>query len=231
MKNIRAVLFDLDHTLWDFRANSRETIGDLYQRHQLGASGVPSLDEFISVYERINHDMWNAYSLGEIGKEVLRKGRFANTLEKFSIHDDALAETLATDYVKESPLKKNLFPFVHESLTHLKGRYSLLMITNGFTEVQHVKVANSGLKPYFDHVIVSEQTGFKKPHKAIFDYAASLASTPADRCLMVGDNLETDIHGALAAGMQACLFDPYKEHQVAGAHSTINCLSELMERL
>ncbi len=92
MKNIRAVLFDLDHTLWDFRANSRETIADLYQRHHLEASGVPSLDEFILVYERINHDMWNAYSLGTIGKEVLRKGRFANTLERFSIHDDALAE-------------------------------------------------------------------------------------------------------------------------------------------
>ena len=231
MKNIRAVLFDLDHTLWDFRANSRETIADLYQRHQLQASGVTSFDEFISVYERINHDMWNAYSLGQIGKEVLRKGRFANTLERFSIHDDNLAEALATDYVRESPLKKNLFPFVHETLSHLQGRYRLLMITNGFTEVQHVKVANSGLKPYFDHVIVSEQTGFKKPHKAIFDYAASLASTTSERCLMVGDNLETDIHGALAAGMQACLFDPYKEHQLQDAHTTINCLSELMERL
>ncbi|MFM7768054.1 MAG: YjjG family noncanonical pyrimidine nucleotidase [Bacteroidota bacterium] len=231
MKNIRAVLFDLDHTLWDFRANSRETIADLYHRHQLQALGVLSLDEFISVYERINHDMWNAYSTGQIGKEFLRKGRFANTLERFSIHDDALAESLATDYVKESPLKKNLFPFVHETLSHLQGRYSLLMITNGFTEVQHVKVANSGLKPYFDHVIVSEQTGFKKPHKAIFDYAASLASTTSDKCLMVGDNLEADIDGALAAGMQACLFDPYKEHHLKDTHSTINCLSELMERL
>jgi len=231
MKNIRAVLFDLDHTLWDFRANSRETIADLYQRHHLEASGVPSLDEFILVYERINHDMWNAYSLGTIGKEVLRKGRFANTLERFSSNDDALAEALASDYVRESPLKKNLFPFVHEMLSHLQGRYGLLMITNGFTEVQHVKIANSGLKPYFDHIIVSEQTGFKKPHKAIFDYAASLASTTADRCLMVGDNLETDIQGALAAGMQACLFDPYKEHHLAGGHTSINCLSELMERL
>ncbi|MFM8949308.1 MAG: HAD family hydrolase, partial [Bacteroidota bacterium] len=99
MKNIRAVLFDLDHTLWDFRANSRETIADLYQRHQLQPLGVLSLDEFISVYERINHDMWNAYSTGQIGKEFLRKGRFANTLERFSIHDDALAESLAADYV------------------------------------------------------------------------------------------------------------------------------------
>jgi HAD superfamily hydrolase (TIGR01509 family) len=87
------------------------------------------------------------------------------------------------------------------------------------------------LKPYFDHIIVSEQTGFKKPHKAIFDYATSLASTTADSCLMVGDNLETDIQGALAAGMQACLFDPYKEHHLAGGHTSINCLSELMERL
>lgn len=231
MNNIRAVLFDLDHTLWDFRANSRETIGDLFQLHQLEAYGVPSLDEFITVYERINHDMWNAYSLGQIGKEVLRKGRFANTLERFSINDDVLAEALASDYVRESPLKKNLFPFVHETLSHLQGKYRLLMITNGFTEVQHVKVANSGLKPYFDHVIVSEQTGFKKPHRAIFDHAASLASSSSDTCLMVGDNLETDIHGALNAGMQACLFDPYKEHQACGSHTSINCLSELMGRL
>jgi len=231
MNQIKAVFFDLDHTLWDFKTNSRETIADLYLRYELSNMGIGNLDAFLSVYENINHEMWQAYGQGKIGKEHLRKGRFANTLMHFQITDDLLADSMATDYVQESPRKMNLFPFVHETLSYLSGKYSLALITNGFTEVQHVKIAHCGLRDYFNHVLISEQIGFKKPHPAIFTHAASLSSAMPDQCLMVGDNLDADIKGALDAGMKACLYDPESPPRLDGDYPIINCLSRLMSML
>lgn len=227
MSQIKAVFFDLDHTLWDFTTNSRETIGDLYRRHELNSLGIPDVEVFLSVYENINHEMWQAYAQGKIGKELLRKGRFANTFNHFQINDDHLAETLASDYVHESPLKTHLFPYVHETLSYLGSKYGLSLITNGFTEVQHVKIANCGLRDYFTHVLVSEQIGFKKPHPAIFHHAAALSRVLPEDCVMVGDNLEADVLGAIEAGMQACLFDPHDLHPAAKGYLKIGCLSEL----
>ncbi|MFN5324473.1 MAG: YjjG family noncanonical pyrimidine nucleotidase [Bacteroidota bacterium] len=227
MGTIKAVFFDLDHTLWDFEANSRQTISELYHRYGLETKGVVNVSDFIRVYERINHDMWEAYSKGMIAKEHLRKGRFAHTLDHFGIHDDELAECLAEYYVMESPVKTHLFPFVHEILGYLSDRVPMALITNGFHEVQRVKVRESRLDHYFDHVLISEQIGFKKPHQAIFLHAASLCAVPVDQCLMVGDNLDTDIAGALDAGMQACLFDPNGIHEPNARYSKVACLSEL----
>ncbi len=227
MKHIKAVLFDLDHTLWDFEANSRQTIAELFDRNRIGLLYGVEFPEFISVYERINHSMWAAYSIGELSKSSLRKGRFSMTLDHFGIHDEKLAECLAEDYVQESPRKTNLFPFVHESLTYLKQKYKLGLITNGFAEVQMVKIRQSNLSGYFDPVVISEQVGFKKPDPTIFQHAASLCGIHASSCLMIGDNLDTDIKGALDAGMYALHFDPYSIHGLNDSFGTIRCLSDL----
>jgi putative hydrolase of the HAD superfamily len=153
------------------------------------------------------------------------------TLEHFGIADAKLDEDLAEGYVMESPRKTHLFPHTHETLSHLKSKYRVGLITNGFSEVQQIKIRQSNLEAYFDHVIISEQVGFKKPDPIIFQHAAGLCKAHVSACLMIGDNLDTDIKGALDAGMDALLFDPLSRHPTRPEYGNIQCLSELQTLL
>src|SRR5688500_14189157 len=100
MSKYKAVFFDLDHTLWDFEMNSQSAIHDLFNMHNLSDLGVSSANDFISIYRDINHRMWDEYHRNKITKEMLRSGRFKRTLECFGIHDQKLAEVLATNYLQ-----------------------------------------------------------------------------------------------------------------------------------
>ena len=73
--------------------------------------------------------------------------------------------------------------------------------------MQYKKLAACGLRHYFDTIILSEDAGANKPSTQFFDYA--LHSSGADRAttLMIGDNLQTDILGAMNAGIDALLFN------------------------
>jgi putative hydrolase of the HAD superfamily len=208
MKKYKAVFFDLDHTLWDFDRNSEVTLKELFLSHKLEEKGVTGFDEFLSTYRQINAEMWDSYNRHEITTEQLRNGRFSRTLERFKISDSKTAAALSVEYLAISPTKSYLLPGSVEVLEYLSGKYSLHIITNGFREVQHIKIANSGIKSFFSHIHISEEIGFRKPHRSIFEHAVDSAGTIRDHCIMIGDNLEADIDGALNAGIDAVFFNP-----------------------
>ena len=231
MKKYKAVFFDLDHTLWDFETNSREAITEIFHQYQLTDLGIPGSDEFIETYRKINHRMWNEYSLNLISKETLRAGRFQMALAAFGIRNNELAETLSVMYLKSCPVKTNLFPGTKEILEYLSQKYSLHIITNGFKEVQHLKIGNTGLTHFFDQIHISEELGFKKPEPEIFHYAVKMARTVSENCIMIGDNLETDITGDENAGIDPVFFNPHKENTGRKVFYEINTLEELRKIL
>ena len=94
-------------------------------------------------------------------------------------------------------------------LEQLKNQFQLHIITNGFEEIQHVKLEFAGLNKYFECLITSEQARSKKPDAGIFYYALEQAGARAEESLMIGDDLEVDIIGASAVGMDTILFDPF----------------------
>jgi len=203
------VFFDLDHTLWDFETNSKETLRDLYEELGLGSMGVAGFEHFHQTYHHHNNIFWDRFRKGYITREELRWKRMWRTLLEYKVADEPLARQMAERYLEILPTKKNLFIDTLEILDYLKGKqYPMHLITNGFEKVQHAKIRNSGIGHYFTHVITSEQAGIMKPHVAIFEYAMQKTGARPDRSIMVGDTLDADIEGAINAGMDSAYFNP-----------------------
>ncbi|MCK5857452.1 MAG: YjjG family noncanonical pyrimidine nucleotidase [Bacteroidales bacterium] len=201
MTKYKHIFFDLDRTLWDFEKNSEEVFRDMYRVLKIEQKGIKDFDEFFASYRSVNHDLWDLYRMGKIDKEFLNYQRFYQTLYEFGIEDDELAKDMGKKYVEWSPLKKHLFPGTMELLEYLKPNYHLHIITNGFEEVQTVKLQESNLAQYFEQVIISETTPVKKPHPKIFKYAMHIAGAEVSNSLMIGDDVAIDIKGAAGVGM------------------------------
>lgn len=228
MKKYAHIFFDLDHTLWDFNRNSRETLTELFTNHKLADLNKFSLETFLQVYTRINERLWDHYRQNLITKEYLRSGRFHETLATFQHEDESLSEKLADDYISKSPYKGLLFPHVHETLNYLKKDYQLHIITNGFSEVQRIKMESAELLKYFTHIFISEEIGFKKPDPQIFYHAVKTCQTSIEKCLMIGDNIETDMEGAASVNMDHVFFNPEKlQTDYSKFNFEIDCLSKI----
>lgn len=210
-KAYKNLFFDLDHTLWDFERNSAESLQEMYVKYDLASLGIENSLRFEKEYKKINYAYWAAYRKEEITKEQLRVGRFRDTFAFFNIENNELADCLGDDYLSITPYKKHLFPNTIAVLDRLKEKYRLHIITNGFEEVQHIKMESSGLLPYFETIITSEQAKVKKPNPIIFEYALKATHANIGDSLMIGDNPEVDCKGAYDIGMDSVYFNPNKE--------------------
>ena len=200
----RHLFFDLDHTLWDFDANCRQTLEQLHIDLKLVDRGIDNFDQFYRNYLVHNDKLWARYRNGYIKQEELRIKRMWLTLLDFKVADEALARQLSELFLQLLPSRTLLFPDTVEVLNYLRDKgYGLHLITNGFEKTQHSKLKNSGLEGYFEQVITSESSNSLKPQKEIFLHAMERAKTHTAESLMIGDSLEVDVAGALNVGMDA----------------------------
>lgn len=221
------LFFDLDRTLWDFEKNSKKALQILFKDLKLDDK-IEHFNHFHHTYKRINAELWKLYGKGKLKKEQLRDARFIETLKYHEIHDTELATTLSNGYIEISPKQTNLFPDTLETLEELKRmKYSMHIITNGFEEVQYIKLEHSKLAPFFDVIVCSEAVGFNKPDPRVFQYAMQKAQTNASESFMIGDDREVDIFGAMQVGMQAILFDPENQYSKTNGEPKIQNLNEL----
>ncbi len=200
----RHLFFDLDHTLWDFDANARETLVDIYGIFELESRNVTPFEVFYRKYLHHNEILWNRYHNGFITADELKWKRMWRTLLDFKIGDEVLAKAISARFLEILPVKQNLFEHAKEILEYLTAKgYALHMITNGFEKTQWSKLNNSGLGHYFTHVITSEASNSVKPQKEIFEYAINKAGAVHKESIMIGDNLDADIKGAINAGIDS----------------------------
>ena len=225
------LFFDLDHTIWDFDKNAEETLHELYHTYNLKDLGLHSADRFIETYTFNNHQLWADYHVGKISKQVLRETRFAKTFTDLGVSPEHIPHQFEDDYVNICPTKTNLFPLAHETLSYLKDKYTLHVISNGFKESTEMKINNNGLDVYFENVIISEVVGVNKPDRAIFDHALNLAEAHVSESIMIGDSIEADIRGAQDYGMKAIYFNPGGKEKPEDVEHQIICLSELISIL
>ena len=224
---ITDIFFDLDHTLWDFQKNSALTFDFLLKKYKINID----LNKFLNIYIPINFSYWKLYRDEKITKEFLRYNRLKSSFEKLNISlSDDVINKIADDYVISLPVNNFLIKDTILVLDYLRNKYRLHIITNGFTEVQNKKIVNSQIKKYFHSIIDSETVGVKKPNIKIFDYALKVSGAKSKNSLMIGDNLEADILGALNAGFHAIHFN--NNNEAPHEHCLIlNELKSLLECL
>ncbi len=227
----RHLFFDLDHTLWDFETNADETLRELFQTHGFGRYGTFTVEQFTSVYSAINTALWRLYQANKITQQQLRAVRFVRTLTRLGVPETEIPATISAEFTDILPKKAAVFPHTHELLTYLKPKYNLHLITNGFNDIQAIKLASSNLTDYFQEVITSERSGHLKPDPRMFQHALTRTGATAAESLMIGDNLECDVLGAYNAGIDQVYFNPAKRGHRMQITYEISCLSELRDLL
>lgn len=230
MKHYSVLFIDLDNTLYDFSANSMAAYREVYALLEY-SRWFDDFEQYFAIYEEYNVQLWKRYAAGEITKDFLNAERYAHPLRVKNVPD---AETLGARFWDEAmmrlPLGKRLMPHAREVLEYLYSRYGLYILSNGFTELQSRKMQSAGIGHYFEGVVLSEDIGVNKPHPEIFEYALRVAGVEADDAVMIGDNYDVDIKGALDVGMDQIFYNINKDVMEAGRvlpTYTINSLLEL----
>lgn len=229
MVKYKVLFFDLDHTLWDYDTNSVEVLSEIYLKHI--SSDSSELEIFLKNFNKVNNALWDKYNKGKIDKEVIRKERFIKVLERSDIYDIPLAQYISEFYLFECPRRTHLIPDAIEVLEYLKNKYELHILTNGFDDVQEIKMTRAGIKKYFDKIITSETIGYKKPSKEYFEFAFNATNSKNNEAIMIGDNLKTDIAGANNVKMDSIYFNPSGYAKPHKATHEISALLDLKETL
>ena len=170
--NYKHIFFDLDRTIWDFDANSIETIKEIFTRYDL--ISYCTFEDFHEIYREINDNLWRDYRDNKTTKENLSWQRFYLTNKHFGNINESLSKHMSNDYIAISPTKTQMLPNAIETLEYLHKKYKLHIITNGFTDVQYNKLENCGIKNYFNSIFTSEEVGCNKPNADFFNFVISI---------------------------------------------------------
>ncbi len=229
---IKHLFIDLDDTLWDTYSNNRSTLEEMYHSHRW-CEYFDSFEAFFDIYWPHNEALWHEYRHGQIDKPTLTLLRFRRPFAgRLELSEDQVA-VWNTEFLSITGSKTQLCPYALETVQYLHRYYKLYILSNGFREVQYAKLMNSGLAPYFDRMILSEDAGINKPNKEIFDFALIKAKARKTESVMIGDSWDADIIGAANAGLTSIWYNPNRREcpddgKGAPAH-VISSLTDLMQ--
>lgn len=211
MKTKYTTLFvDLDDTIWDTQANNKEALREIYDTRGWNTY-FDSFKQFFDRYLPININLWSLYGQGKITKDELIVERLVRPLQSAMPIDRRLALDINEELLNRISVKTKLVDGAEEVLSYLTKSYQLVILSNGFTEVQFRKLRNSRIEHYFRHIILSDQVGVNKPHPEIFSIALKQAQAKPGETLMIGDSWDSDITGAHNRGIDQVWFNPEKK--------------------
>ena len=227
---LKAVFFDLDDTLlWDQKSVKEAFVATCeVAKEKYGVD----VEEFEEAVRKEARELYASYETYEFTKMIginpfeglwgnflddtddfrkmaqivptYRKEAWTRGLKALGIDDEAFGAELAERF----PAERRKKPFIYDEsftvLDELKGKYKLLLLTNGSPDLQNTKLTiTSELVPYFDEIVISGAFGRGKPDPTIFEHALERIGLNKDEVIMVGDNLMTDILGASRAGIKS----------------------------
>ena len=260
MKQYKAVFIDWDDTIGDFLGAAKLALQDMYEKYNL-SEYFASFEEFFLLYKPHNIELWDKYGKDLVTKEYLSFDRFffplmhgskfASTAQRtkegmmggsnksFPLGEDlgealtSLAEQLSEDFLNMTTARFSLLEGAEELVRYLAAKYPLTVVTNGFVEVQYEKFDKSGLRDCFAHIVLSEEVGCQKPNPRIFEEALRMNGLQAEDVVMIGDSWNSDIQGAINAGIDQIWIRKSKDPLPEGQSATylVQSLSEVMEIL
>lgn len=213
VEGVRWVWLDLDDTLIDFRANSLMALRLTYADCRLDCH-FGSCEEWTESYLRHNHALWDRYNRAEITQDYLRMHRFLDPVNERTPMSEAdfaaKAREMDTVYLDHLAQGKSMIEGAMQLVDHLRAHaYNIGILSNGFTDVQYRKLHTVGLDGKVDLVVLSDDIGVNKPDPRLYRHAMQRAAdTEPAHHLMIGDNPDTDIAGALRSGWRAIHFNP-----------------------
>ena len=216
MKQYKAIFIDWDDTIGDFHGAAKLALREMYDKYNLSCY-FTSHEEFVALYQPHNIELWDKYGKDLVTKEYLSIDRFLFPLMHGSYYKNGhtvqdgknvttqevvrLAMAMSEDFLALTTANFSLLPGAEELVRYLAEKYPLTVVTNGFVEVQYEKFEKSGLRDCFTHIVLSEEVGCQKPNPHIFHEALRLNGLAAEDVLMIGDSWNSDIQGAINAGI------------------------------
>ncbi len=216
---LRGILFDLDDTLADSAGTEEvvwEGVADVIARCVPGVDRVALRERYLDVLERHYAEL----AAGRIDFVTFRRRRLADALAPWGeVSDELLEQYIAAKNRVADEVRP--FPQAVATVRALRGAgIRVGVLTNGSSEFQRRKLETSGLGVELDAIAISGELGVAKPEREAFEQALALLGTRAEETAMVGDSLENDVAGALAAGLAAAVWLPGRRQGElpAGAH-------------
>jgi len=234
-KKYNDLFIDFDDTLYDTRGNAMQALKETFKAFNLSAHfSDPQM--FYDNYWQTNRELWKQYSLNEITRDYLIVERFRRPLST-GTDIDATEEyclEMSDKFLDFCSCKSGVVEGAYELVDYLTGRgYRLHICSNGFHEVQYKKLESSGLLDHFRTIILSEDAGANKPSLQFFDYAIRQTGANPLTTIMIGDNYDTDITGAMNAGIDTLMFCRWEKDFVAPKPPTysVNSLLDIKDIL
>lgn len=251
----KLILIDLDDTLWDTWLNNKESLNEVYTALHWGRYFSSFECFFERYYYPVNHQLWERYNKQEISKEILSIERLcrplsdrlvelqqANPLDETTLHleqvvsrGEAYWVEANDDFMERIKTKKSLCPNALEVVAYLKSKYHICILSNGFGEVQYAKINNSGLSPYIDDIVLSDEVGYNKPNPRIFEHCLGLTGYDKAESIMIGDSWSSDIRGAALSGIDSIWYNRYHldmpKEEITPPLAVVGDLAEIMNLL
>jgi 2-haloacid dehalogenase len=224
----KVILFDADGTLYDFDKAAVEALKSNFNKYN-----ITWKNNTFEIYEEVNKKIWDDFENGLITVIEIKTIRFKRFFDTIGVENIDSIE-FSKDYLNFLSQNNYLLPQAEEIIKWSSKKFKLAIITNGLASVQNPRFKISELRKYFEHIIISEEIGFAKPKKEIFDFAFSKFNNPSkDSVIIIGDNLSSDIKGGIDYKIDTCWFNPGKNKNSNGIIPTyeISNLNELKKIL
>jgi len=199
----KTILFDADGTLYDFDKAAVEALKSSFNKYNLNWT-----ENIFSIYEDVNKKIWNDFEKGLITTKEIKTERFKRFFDLIDVYNiDSIK--FSKDYLEFLSQNNYLLEGAEDIVKWSSEKFELAIVTNGLASVQNPRFKSSELRKHFKHIIISEEIGFAKPKKEIFDYTFNLLNNPRkESVIIIGDNLTSDIKGGEDYGIDTCWFNP-----------------------
>ena len=230
----RVLLIDLDDTIVRYGVGGEGLWAEVALRFAGRLPVVP--ERLLAAVDAVRETFWAEPERSRLARQdmfVARRVIVAQAFERIGLSPESeLVREVADAYSSEKEAQVAPFPGALAALAELRRRGHVLgLLTNGGARLQRAKLERYDLARYFDVVRIEGEVGVGKPEPAAFAGALAALGASGEAALMIGDDLEADIAGGHAAGLETVWIDHRGTGPPPGAplpRHAVRALAELL---